>query len=232
MSTSGQLDSGGTSGDGTADDDPRRPTNFQGVVTDDEGNVIQRITLPPWLLSLRPLAGLVDVLVAIATRPRAFVVASIVGISITEAAGRLARGESAAAIIVEDYIFEQLLAPAGAFLFAQGRDAVLALGIGFDFFASIPRGVAGLGAGGILEAAGGAATAVESFNRGLVEPVTALGLGAQPAATAIGAVEIAGVAWLLWILVRTIDVPVVDPVGSLSAFTRPFRNFIGGLFGR
>ncbi|MDZ7701820.1 MAG: hypothetical protein U5J98_06975 [Halobacteriales archaeon] len=102
--SSGGGDSTTDSTDSTSStDDPRRPQNFQGTFTE-SGNL--KITFPAWILKLRQLTLLVD-------HPTAWILAALLPIGFFEVQARLARGESPAELIVEDFIFGQILVPAG-----------------------------------------------------------------------------------------------------------------------
>jgi hypothetical protein len=239
--------SGGDDGGGSTGDDPRRPSNFQGVITDDSGNALGTIELPDWLLRLQPLVGIVPVLLFIAGAPVVWVVATLLGVRVTpETIEALRRRQGPLwtdvvqplqqkgpiAVILDDFLFRTILAPLGAALLDSALWVVNTVFAPFAFLANVILGAVGLSTQGILTGAAGIIAAIRAFNLSLVGPVTALGIGAQPAATAIGIGQIALAAWGLWILARSIDVPFIDPLGLGLAITRPFRNFLGGLFGR
>lgn len=230
----------GAGGGGTGDD------TAEVTVSNIAGTWTFEIALPPWLGRLRPLVSEVRRILFVVRQPLIFVVAVLLGVQVTDVtiaqfsrqAGPLwtevavpLMEKGPVAVILDDFLFRTVLRPVGVGLLNFGFDIVTTILDAGIFLANIPLGAAGLSAQGLAAGAGGIVLSIRSFNLALVEPVTALGVGAQPAATAVGVGQIALVAWLGWIAVRSLDFPFINPLGAILAFTRPFRNFFGGLFG-
>lgn len=225
MSTSAQLDDGGG---GTTDDDGQLGPDRGVTITSDDGSAT--LTLPSWIFALRPLVALVN-------QPRAFIVAAIVGIPIGEAAARLATGQSAAEIIVEDYIFQQLLLPLGAALFQAGVNllfGIASLLFGPDLAVGRPVGLVDFPfafSGPIAFAVQGVALelvgAVQAVNLTIASTLAPLGLAAPTFVTFIWVVEAGVFAWGAWILFSSVDIPVVNVKGYVLAVSRPVRNLLG-----
>lgn len=231
-------------GDTGGDDElgPQRTGDFQGAYDSDTNTF--HIAIPP---SLQALAAEANRILFMVRQPLVFVVAVLLGVRVTDfniglfyqRQGPLWEDvlvpltqKGPVAVLLDDFLYRTILRPIGLELFGAGVLVVDTALAAFVFLANIPLGLAGLTAQGLFAAASAIVFPVRVFNLALVEPVTALGVGAQPAATALGAVQITGAVWLLWIVVRSIDVPLIQPVDAILAFTRPFRNFFGGLFGR
>lgn len=197
------LDSGGSDGG----DEPRRPRNFQGVF-DPDSNSIQ-IIVPGWLYDLRPLVLLVQ-------NPRAWIVAAILGIPFTEAVFRLSRGESAAEMIVEDYLYRELLLPFAAGIFNALVNALFQAGFflfGPDLAVGRPVGIvdspfalSGPIADTLNNLALGLIAAVHGFNLNLAQGLEPLGIAAPTLVTFIWGVQFLGFAYGVYVAVQALDI--------------------------
>lgn len=213
MSTGPQLDSGGT-GD-----------SAEATVTNQDGTTFIEISLPDWVLALRPLVQLVQ-------HPQVWLVAAILGISFNEAFVRVRiQGQSPVELIVEDYLFRQLLVPAGAAVFNLGVMLVNAVLGFFELLASVPGRVVApvvnlfVGIGLILF------SLLQALNQMVAAGLEPFGLAAPVVVPALFALEVVIVAYAAWLAIQTVDLltlGIIDDVIDIGkAATWPFRRLLG-----
>lgn len=221
MSTNEQLDSGGGGGGGgtsTSDD-----STSGGSVTFDESTGTFVLEVDFWRAFLAAAPRSVRVfLLGLATLSTAAIVNLI---QFADDPVGFIRA------VIEEIIFRDILLPAGARMLALGLQAVAAITgffelLGTAFALVLFPLTAAFTNGAVLIING-----FNSFNLGVEAALIGAGAAALPYSTGLAVAEIGAVVWLAWIGVRSIDVPFLDPVGFLTAATRPIRNFLGGLFG-
>lgn len=224
MSSEPQLEGGGGTTDSTSDtsdSDGANATFRDQTLT---------IALPDWVLALRPLAGIVNDLIFIVTRPRVFIVVALTGLS-AETVSRLLLEKSAVAIIIDDYIFRTVLLPLGIELFVGGLNAIdefILLSLGTDRrvgvapghqpgLADFPLVVAAPIAQSFLTFGLSVFNAVDVFNRSLARDLEGIGLAAPAFVNLIWAAELTAIGALIWVMLSFI--PFFNVRGIMLSLT-------------
>lgn len=240
---------GGTSGGG--DDDVT--IEITGVEQTAEGSRLQyTVTLPGWLQALRPLTGSVTQLLFAVRRPVIWVVAVLLGIPVTSFTISQLRNQTGPlwtevvvplsvkgpiAVLLDDFLYRTVLLPFGIRVFTAGVNVLTGLVVflfGPDLAVGRPVGLvdspfalSGPIASTITGTAAVGITALHNVFLGIAVGLEPLGLAAPTVAAFLWAVVTGGFVWAVWTVIRTVDVPLINPVGFVLAVSRPLRNLLG-----
>jgi hypothetical protein len=207
-------------------------------LTDEPGTVAQRITLPgdisflsapEWVIRYAKPA------VRLFSAPQAWLIYVLSGgwVTYEVAKARVQGGESAIGILIDEYLFQTILLPAGVSLYELLLSAVGGVStvvFGNDQQAGItdiPMIVGEIIAGPFSELFGGAVGAVTEFNATVAQSVEPLGLAAPVFVTGLWAFEVFAALWITWTLLEAI--PGVDVTDIAMSLTAPLRNILRGL---
>lgn len=187
--------------------------------------------------------GWVTQLRVLTTRPTAWIVGTLVaGLSVDQAYARMQGGETAVELIVEQYIYAQLLRPALLSLWDGGLaiiDSIIVIILGSDGALGIAPGTTtGIAdipylflapIAEVIVVAGTSITGViGAVNASVADAIVPLGIAATPVVAFFWAAEIAVALWVLWIVINFLDPGIIVP--GTRAATRPIRNAMGWLF--
>lgn len=194
---------------------------------DDGGTTLASLGIS-WVTDLRILT----------TKPAAWIVAALTAFSIQEAAQKMANGESAAELIVEQYLYRQLIRPSAVAIWEAGLatlDSVLTIFFGGDHALGVPPGsqvgIADLPyviyqplTGAVNALADAGVNTVTQVNQGIAAELAFLGIAGPAIVTFFWLIEIGGLIWAIWLLINAVDPGVVVP--TAKAIARPLRNLM------
>jgi len=87
-----------------------------------------------------------------------------------------------------------------------------------------------LGAAGLIAESGGAFESVlgviEEFNQTLADLAATGGPAAPTIVSALYLLEVGGVAWVLWSIIRVIDIPLISLNGAVQVLTAPVQGIL------
>jgi len=87
-----------------------------------------------------------------------------------------------------------------------------------------------LGAAGLIAESGGAFESVlgviEEFNQALAELAAMGGFAAPTIVSALYLLEVGGVVWVLWSIIRVVDVPLISLDGAVQVVTAPVQGLL------
>lgn len=217
-------------------DDTTEVTGGYEVSSDDYDEDAETATLSSlgisWVTELRILTR----------RPAAWIVATLTAFSIEDAYRRMNDGESPAELIVEEYLYQQILLPAATSIWDAGLavlGSVLTVFLGSDHALGVRKGsqigIADLPytvyqplIGSVDAVSTAFVDAVTQINQGMAAELAFMGLAGPAIVTFFWLLELGGLLWLLWVVVNLLDPGIVVP--TTKAVLRPVRNVLEWLY--
>lgn len=196
-----------------------------GTIHREGETTIITLSLPDWVIALRPLVQLVQY-------PRAWIVAVILGIPLSEALFRLnVLNQSPVELIVEEYLFRQLILPAGVGLFNLMLSIVSGIIGFFEVLASIPIRLVSPLIGAAYAFGLAVFSAIQTINQSFAAGLESFGIAAPVVVPALFVAEVIALVYLGWLLVQTVDLftlGIIDDVIDIGqAATWPLRRIVG-----
>lgn len=147
--------------------------------------------------------------------------------------------------VIESFLFDTFLKPIATSVFDAGRavvGSILFIGFGGDGSLGIAEG-SSIGLldipwlfvnpvlVGVGEIYGSIGNFITQVNKPIIDGLTSLGLAAPIVTPVLLATEVSLLVWATWVVISTIDVPLVKAQSMATAITGPLRRAIRWLIG-